>query len=62
LDHRKAERVAFQNGIRDFGVSANLSLEIEDPFSRCSVQKEKTAAALIIKILDFLNRLADRVV
>jgi hypothetical protein len=44
------------------GVSANPSLKIEDPFRRCSVQKQNTAATLIVKIPYFLNRLADRVV
>jgi hypothetical protein len=44
---------------RTSGVSANLSLEIEDPFHRCSVQKQNTAATSIVKILYFLNRLAD---
>jgi hypothetical protein len=44
------------------GVSANPSLEIENPFHRCSVQKQNTAATLIIKIPYFLNRLADRVI
>jgi hypothetical protein len=44
------------------GVSANLSLEIEDPFRRCSVQKQNTAATSIVKIPYFLNRLVDRVV
>jgi hypothetical protein len=43
-------------------VSANLSLEIEDLFRRCSVQKQNTAVTPIVKILDFLNHLADRVV
>jgi hypothetical protein len=43
------------------GVSANLSLEIEDPFRRCSIQKQNTAATSIVKILYFLNRLVDRV-
>jgi hypothetical protein len=44
------------------GVSANLSLEIKDPFCRCSVQKQNTAATSIVKIPYFLNRLVDRVV
>jgi hypothetical protein len=44
-----------------FGVSANPSLEIEDPFRRCSVQKQNIAETSIIKILYFLNHLADRV-
>jgi hypothetical protein len=44
------------------GVSANPSLKIEDPFRRCSVQKQNTAAASIVKIPYFLNRLVDRVV
>jgi hypothetical protein len=43
-------------------VSANPSLEIEDPFLRCSVQEQNTAATSFVKILDFLNRLADIVV
>jgi hypothetical protein len=43
-------------------VSTNLSLEIEDPFRRCSVQKQNTTTMLVVKILYFLNRLADRVV
>jgi hypothetical protein len=47
---------------RTSGVSANLSLEIEDPFHHCSVQKQNTATTSIIKIAYFLNRLADRVV
>jgi hypothetical protein len=44
------------------GVSADLSLEIEDPFRRCSVQKQNTTAISIVKIPYFLNRLGDRVV
>jgi hypothetical protein len=32
-----------------FGVLANPSLEIEDPFRRCSVQKQNTAATSFIK-------------
>jgi hypothetical protein len=32
MDHWEPERVAFQNGIWAFRVSANPSLEIEDPF------------------------------
>jgi hypothetical protein len=43
-------------------VSANLSLEIEDPFHRCSIQKQNTAVTSIIKIPYFLKHLADRVV
>jgi hypothetical protein len=43
------------------GVSSNPSLEIEDPFHRCSVLKQNTTAMLIAKILYFLNRLAGRV-
>jgi hypothetical protein len=31
-------------------VSANPSLEIEDPFHRCSVEKQNTTATSIIKI------------
>jgi hypothetical protein len=42
------------------GVSANLRLEIENPFCCCSVQKLNTAATSIIKIQYLLNRLADR--
>jgi hypothetical protein len=44
------------------GVSANLRLEIEDSFRRCSVQKQNTAATSVVKIPYFLNRLVDRVV
>jgi hypothetical protein len=44
------------------GVSANPSLEIEDPFYRCSVQKQNTAATSMVKIPYFLNHLADRVI
>jgi hypothetical protein len=47
---------------RTFGVSANPSLEIEDPFCRCSVQKHNTAVTSIVKIPYFLNYLADRVI
>jgi hypothetical protein len=36
--------------------------KIEDPFRRCSVQKQNTPVMSIIKIPYFLNRLADRVV
>jgi hypothetical protein len=43
-------------------VSANLSLEIEDPLHRYSVQKQNTAVMPIVKIPYFLNHLADRVV
>jgi hypothetical protein len=51
IDHWKAERIVYQNGIRDFGVSANLMVETEDPLCRCSVQKQNSAATSIIKIL-----------
>jgi hypothetical protein len=44
------------------GVSANPSLEIEDPFLRYSVQKQNTTATLIVKILYLLSCLADTVV
>jgi hypothetical protein len=37
-------------------------LEIENPFCRCSVQEQNSAATLISKIPYILNRLADRVV
>jgi hypothetical protein len=47
---------------KTFGVSANPSLEIEDPFHRCSVQKQNTSATSIVNIPYFLNRLADRVI
>jgi hypothetical protein len=33
-----------------FGVLANLRLEIEDPFCRCSVQEQNSAATSIVKI------------
>jgi hypothetical protein len=47
---------------RTFTVSANLSLEIKDLFRRCFVQKQNTAATLIIKIPYFLSCLAERVI
>jgi hypothetical protein len=37
-------------------------LEIENPFCRCSVQEQNSAATSISKIPYILNRLADRVV
>jgi hypothetical protein len=49
MDHRKAERVAFQTVFRTPGVSANLRLEIEDLFYRCSVQEQNSAATSIVK-------------
>jgi hypothetical protein len=48
-----------------FGISrvlANPRLEIENPFCRCSAQEQNSAATSIVKILYFLNHLADRVV
>jgi hypothetical protein len=62
LGHQKVLRVSFRNGIRTSGVLANPSLEIEDPFRRCSVQKQNTTVTSIVKIPYFLNRLADRVI
>jgi hypothetical protein len=44
------------------GILANTSLEIEDPFHRCSVQKQNTATMSIVKIPYFLNRFVDRVI
>jgi hypothetical protein len=44
------------------GVSANPSMEIEDPFRCCSEQKQNTAATSIVKIPYLLDYLADRVV
>jgi hypothetical protein len=35
---------------KTLGVSANLRLEIEDPFYRCSVQEQNSAATAIVKI------------
>jgi hypothetical protein len=43
-------------------VLANPSLEIEDPFCRCSVQKQNTAATLMVKIPYLLYPLVDRVI
>jgi hypothetical protein len=43
-------------------VLANPRLEIEDPLCHCSVRMQNSAAASIVKILELLNRLADRVV
>jgi hypothetical protein len=40
MNHRKAERVVIQNGIW----LANPRWKIEDPFRRCSVQKQNSAA------------------
>jgi hypothetical protein len=51
MDHRNAERVIYQNGIRDFQRSANLRLETEDPLCRCSIQKQNSAVTSIVKIL-----------
>jgi hypothetical protein len=51
IDRWKAERIVYQNGIRDFGVSTNLMVETEDPLCRCSVQKQNSAATSIIKIM-----------
>jgi hypothetical protein len=45
-----------------FRVSTNPSLKIEDPFRRCFVQKQNTAATSVVKIPYFLNRLADSVI
>jgi hypothetical protein len=39
-----------------------MRLETEDPFCRCSVQKQNSAATSIVKIPLLLNCLADRVV
>jgi hypothetical protein len=50
MDHRKAERVAYQFGIRESRVSANPKPKCEDPFCRCSVQEQNSAATSIIKI------------
>jgi hypothetical protein len=44
------------------GVSANLELEIEYPFCRCSAQEQNSAATSIVKILYFLSHIVDRVV
>jgi hypothetical protein len=41
MDHQRAERVAYRNGIWASRVWANLRLKIEDPFCCCSVQKQK---------------------
>jgi hypothetical protein len=62
IDHRKAEGVPFEMVFGTSRVSANPSLEIKDLFCRCSIQKQNTAAMLIVKIPYFLNHLADRVV
>jgi hypothetical protein len=61
MDHQKAERVIFQNGICDFGVSANPRLEIVNLLCCCSVQVQNSAATSIVKIPQLLNCLAVRV-
>jgi hypothetical protein len=48
-----------------FGTSqvlANPRLEIEDLLYRCSVKVQNSAATSIVKILQHLNRLVDKVV
>jgi hypothetical protein len=43
-------------------VSANPRLEIEEPLCCCSVQVQKSAATLIVKIPQHVNCLANRVI
>jgi hypothetical protein len=50
MDHRKAERVTFQTIFGTFRVSANPSLEIEDPFCHYFVHKQNTTVMFIIII------------
>jgi hypothetical protein len=56
----KLRELPYETVFGTSGVLANSSLEIEDPFRRCSVQKQNTATPSIIKIQYFLNSLADR--
>jgi hypothetical protein len=49
-DHRKAERVAYQNDIQDFWSFGQSEVQKLSSFSRCSVQKQNSVAKLIFKI------------
>jgi hypothetical protein len=48
---RKLRELPTETVFGTSGVSMNPRLEIEDPFCRCSIQKQNSAATLIIKIL-----------
>jgi hypothetical protein len=50
MDHPKSERVAIRNGIWDLWCFGQSEMKIEDPFCRCSVQKQNLAAMSIVEI------------
>jgi hypothetical protein len=62
MDHRKPRELSSKTVFGTSRVLANPSLEIEDPFRRCSVQKQNIAVTSIVKLLYLLNHLVDRVV